>query len=227
MTQQPLQARPGPVRTVSGRATERTAGARCRTYALFSDLTASPHEVDAREPVGARIGLVAEGLPYALSPDDLLREVAHAELPWLQAEYSGLFEVGSQGPPVPIREDLQTGQKAGTREDIVRFYDYFGYRLDDRHAWAPDHLSVELEFMHFLCFHEAQAGADRLSYQLAQADFTARHLQRWVPLLAAGVARLAPASLYCRIVAALADFIAQDLAWQNSTILVTEEGQGS
>jgi DMSO reductase family type II enzyme chaperone len=215
---------PGPIRTVSGREADRTAGARCRAYALFSDLTASPQEVDTREPVAQRIGRADEGLPYPLGLDDLLREFAIVELRQLQAEYSGLFEVGSQGPPAPIREDLQTGQKAGTREDIVRFYDYFGYRLGDRHAWAPDHLSVELEFMHFLCYHEAQQAADRLSYQLAQADFTERHLQRWVPRLAAEVARLAPATLYCRVIGALGDFIARDLAWQNSTILMTGEG---
>jgi hypothetical protein len=113
----PLQA----VRTVSNRDVERTAAARCRVYSLFSDLTASPHEVDTREAVAARIGMLSDGLPYPLDIDELASEFVHAEPARLQTEYSGLFEVGSHGPPAPIREDLQTGQKAGTREDIVGF----------------------------------------------------------------------------------------------------------
>lgn len=224
MTQFAGKAPPPPVRTITARDLESTAPARCEAYALFSDLMASPHEADTREAVAARIGILAAGLPYALHITPLLREFANADFERLKAEYSGLFEVGSQGPPVPIREDLQTGQKSGTREDIVRFYDFFGYRLDERHAWAPDHLSIELEFMHFLCFHEAQPGADSVSYQLAQADFTERHLQRWVPLLAAQVARHAQGEIYCRVVEALREFIARDLEWQHSTIITADSG---
>jgi DMSO reductase family type II enzyme chaperone len=178
---------------------------------------ASPHDVDVRAELPERIG-AADALPFPLALDGLLREYADRDPGQLKAEYSGLFEVGSQGPPAPIREDLSTGQKAGTREDIVRFYDYFGYRLGDRFAWAPDHLSVELEFMHFLCFQEAQESTDRLSYQLAQADFAGRHLANWVPQLAAGVAKLEPGSYYNRVLLTLGEFIANDLAWQRSTI---------
>lgn len=211
----------GSERSVSAaREVVRTAPARCRCYGAFSELIASPHDVDVRETVGARVG-AAEGLPFPVELDELLQEYAGCETEQLKAEYSGLFEVGSQGPPAPIREDLNTGQKSGTREDIVRFYDYFGYRLDDRFAWAPDHLSVELEFMHFLAWHEAGAAEDALSWQLAQADFAERHLQNWVPKLADAVAQLAPGSFYSRVLLALRDFVARDLAWQASTILAT------
>jgi DMSO reductase family type II enzyme chaperone len=200
----------------------RTAPARCLCYAAFSELIASPHEVDARGAIAARIGAARE-LPFPVALDSLLAEFVAADAEALRAEYSGLFEVGSQGPPAPIREDLQTGQRAGTREDIVRFYDYFGYRLDDRFAWAPDHLSVELEFMHYLCFHEAGDSDDRLSYQLAQVDFARRHLHAWVPQLATAVAELAPGGFYARVLATLADFVARDLAWQDDTIVAGGE----
>jgi DMSO reductase family type II enzyme chaperone len=213
-----------PVRTISAaRDTARTAPARCLCYAAFSELIASPHDADAAGSAGERIGAGA-GLPFAAPAlDGLLAELAASDPEARRTEYSGLFEVGSKGPPAPIREDLQTGQRSGTREDIVRFYDYFGYRLDDRFAWAPDHLSVELEFMHFLCFHEARESADRCSYQLAQADFTARHLANWVPQLAQAVAKLAPGSFYARVLDALADFVACDLAWQRGTIVEAPE----
>ncbi|MEZ5562120.1 MAG: molecular chaperone TorD family protein [Gammaproteobacteria bacterium] len=202
---------PGVSRSVVNRDTAESAAFRCLCYAAFSELMASPHEVDVRAGLLARVGL-GETL------DALLAEVGSAELAQLQAEYSGLFEVGSDGPPVPIREDLQTGQRAGTREDVVRFYDYFGYVLDEKFAWQPDHLSLELEFMHYLCFRESEQGEGQLSYQLAQLDFAERHLMSWVPRFAAQVEQLAPGSLYARVVAALRDFLDEDLAWQQSTI---------
>ncbi len=202
-----------------------TAAARCRAYALFSALTASPHDVDPRAMAGEAAGALA-GLPFAFDCAALVQEFAATGPQQLKTQYSALFEVGSDGPPAPIREDLLTGQKAGTREDIVRFYDYFGYRLADRYAWAPDHLSVELEFMHFLCYHEARETPDRLSYQLAQADFTERHPARWLPRLADAVATLAAGSLYCRVIAATRDFVATDLAWQTGTIIPAGEDPG-
>lgn len=216
--------RQAPERSVSAaRNTDHTAGARCRCYAAFSELLASPHEMDVCEALHQRSG-VGVGLDYATGLDALIEECLAADAERLKAEYSDLFEVGSQGPPAPIREDLFTGQKAGTREDIVRFYDYFGYRLGDRFAWAPDHLSVELEFMHYLSFHEATVGEDRLSWQLAQADFAERHLVRWVPQLAAAVAQLAPGSIYSRVLAALREFVALDLDWQRATIVPSGPG---
>lgn len=210
----------GVTRHVTGRQVAETAALRCLCYAACSELLASPHEVDPRPALRDRLGL-GEAVPHARALDPLLAEVASAGLDRLRAEYSGLFEVGSQGPPVPIREDLQTGQRAGTREEVVRFYEYFGYVLDGRFAWQPDHLSVELEFMHYLCYREAHAGndADALSFQLAQADFSARHLASWVPRFAANVHALAPGALYARVVAAVRDFIAADHAWQSATII--------
>lgn len=220
----PLTASPGPARTVRDRYAGDTAPLRCIGYAACSELAASPYDLDPRPALKERIG-IGQAIPYAAGLDALLAEVAGAELAQLQAEYSGLFEVGSQGPPAPIREDLQTGQRAGTREDVVRFYDFFGYRLGEKFAWQPDHLSVELEFMHFLCFREARGESDVLSFQLGQVDFTARHLVRWVPAFAESVAKLAPGSLYGRAMGALAGFVTGDHEWQVNTV-TTNEGRG-
>jgi DMSO reductase family type II enzyme chaperone len=210
---------PRVARQVVNRQPDETAVPRCLCYAACSELAASPHEVDPRPALRERIGLGA-AVPYAGALDSLMGEVAGAELVRLRSEYSGLFEVGSQGPPAPIREDLQTGQRAGTREEVVRFYDYFGYVLDEKFAWQPDHLSVQLEFMHYLCFREAEAAGqpEAASFQLAQADFSGRHLAAWVPRLAANVDELAAGSLYARVIAAVRDFIVADLEWQMGTI---------
>jgi DMSO reductase family type II enzyme chaperone len=216
--------RPTAQRSVVDRQAGLTAPLRCQAFAAYSELLASPHELDPRPACGERLGLGA-ALPHAEELDVLLAEIRDADLARLRREYSGLFEVGSDGPPVPIREDLQTGQKSGTREEIVRFYDYFGYVLAEHFAWAPDHLSVELEFMHYLCFREAQQDDNQLSYQLAQLDFAQRHLLRWVPQLRRGVEELSPGSLYCRVARSLEAFLAGDLDWQQGTVV--ESAQSS
>ena len=204
-------------RVVRDRGMETSAPPRCAAYGLLSGLVASPHEVDSRALCQERQGLF-QLMPYGLDADALLVEFHGTDLNALKTAYSRLFEVGNQGPPVPIREDLQTGQRAGTREDLVRFYDFFGYELGEKFAWAPDHLSVELEFMHFLCFRESEGGERVQSYQLAQADFAERHLLNWVPALVDGVSKMAGEGIYFRVVDFLSRFLAADLAWQRSTI---------
>ena len=228
MNQSCAQSTPSqtPRRQVSGRDTDSTAPLRCACFAAWSELTASPHDIDPRPALREKIGAGA-ALTYGAELDELLAAFLDVELDELKLQYSGLFEVGSDGPPVPIREDLQTGMRGGTREGIVRFYNYFNYSLAEKFAWAPDHLSVQLEFMHFLCYREATAdSADAaLSYQLAQLDFMERHLNRWVPLLADGVAQHSPESLYARVTRTLDDFLAADFAWQSGTISVLPEDE--
>jgi len=208
----------------AGREGRVTAPGRCILYAAFSDVAASPF--DAQPAVaGERLEIAALDLPYELPGlEMLLQEWRDADKDILKRDYSGLFEVGSNGPPVPIREDLHRNQPAGVREDIVRFYEFFGYGLEEKFAWAPDHLSVELEFMHFLCFREAQSyeggdnHADAISFQLAQSDFAERHLCNWVSELAEKVLQQQPDALYGRLIAAMSEFLVKDFEWQQSTI---------
>lgn len=210
-------------RSIDGRDPNVTP-ARCVMYVLFSDLMASPFDAEPAM-AGQTIDLRTLGLPYEVTNlAALLEEWQGTERDELRRVYSSLFEVGSDGPPVPIREDLHRDQPAGLREDIVRFYDFFGYDLQESFAWAPDHLSVELEFMHFLAFRElqnsesAEDDADPLSYQLAQFDFAERHLCNWVPELATKVLEQQPDALYGRLLAALSEFLVKDYEWQAATI---------
>lgn len=217
----PHERRIGAARSIAA-----TAPGRCLLYAVFSDISASPFDTEpavADQPID--LGAVA--LPYELQGElpglePLLQEWLDADRDELKREYSGLFEVGSDGPPVPIREDLHRNQPAKVKESIVRFYDYFGYGLSEKFQWAPDHLSVELEFMHYLIYRESEAAeqpdGNALSYQLAQHDFSERHLIHWVPELAERAASQQPDALYTRLLAALSEFLRTDFAWQQSTI---------
>jgi DMSO reductase family type II enzyme chaperone len=206
---------------------------RCVIYAIFSDLLASPF--DAEPAVAGEALVIAElQLPYELTGfQELLYEwrmLRTEDSQVLNREYSGLFEVGSDGPPVPIREDLHLNQPAGVREDLVRFYDFFGYGLEEQFAWSPDHLSIELEFMHFLCFKEAQLleakesgeEVDATSYQLAQSDFSERHLCNWISELAEKTATQSD-GIYPRLLAALTQFVIKDFEWQADTINSRQE----
>jgi DMSO reductase family type II enzyme chaperone len=218
----------GPERSINAsRAAADTAAGRCLMYAVFSDIVASPFDAEPAV-AGEPVDIASLGLPYTLSNlQELLDEWRATDRDELRREYSGLFEVGSSGPPVPIREDLHLNQPAGVREDIVRFYEFFGYGLDERFAWAPDHLSVELEFMHFLCYQEVEMTAnqgDALSFQLAQRDFSERHLCNWVSGLAQKVFDQQPDSLYGRLLAVMSEFVVKDFQWQQSTVTDSNAG---
>ncbi len=206
------------------RRLSRTAGLRCACYAAWSELLASPHEVDVRENLRQKLDVVSTLDTIDCTLDAVIRAYLELDIREIRRQYSGLFEVGSDGPPVPIREDLQTGQRSGTREDLVRFYDYFDYRLDQNFAWQPDHLSVELEFMHYLCYGESRDADNALSYQLAQADFSARHLVNWVPELSGKVGHIAAGTLFSNILSGLADFLLADLRWQSDSIREIDAG---
>lgn len=206
-----------PPRTIgANREVEETATARALCYAAFSELTASPHDIDALGAVRERRETAADLLPAQLLA--LMDEFLGSEQDMLRMSYSNLFEIGSDGPPASIREALFVTDRPATREELIRFHDYFGYQLSEEFAWIPDHLSVELELMHYLCYHEVVDVEDRLSWQLGQADFAARHLASWVPDLAARVEELAPGGFYARLLQTLADFLRADLVWQQSTI---------
>lgn len=223
--------------------------ARARMYAALAPLVASPDSAVATgwQDPPARIEDLADavaGLPYALpgapagddsrpeALDRLARAALAAAPSTLAADvaraHGALFEVGDRGPPLALREELAPGANAASKEEVVRFYEHFGYELDDGYAWRPDHLSVLLEFMHFLAWHEAQpVSADvddddvgmAAGLRAAQRDFAERHLAWWLPAVAAAVAAREDGSpLLAGALALAADLIAADLEWLEARI---------
>lgn len=211
-----------PARFIQDRDSDLTAVIRCEAYGLYSALLASPHEIDLDEQI-KEVHTALDSHPYGID----LKAISDAYLQCSQTqrkrEYSGLFEVGDRGPPVPIREQQQFSHLAGVREDLLRFYNFFDYGLDQNYAWAPDHLSVLLEFCHLLCFHECRPDGDHLSYQLAQLDFVSRHLLQWLPIFAERITAVSPNSIYCDVALSLREFVARDYEWQASTIVSTDK----
>ena len=199
----------------SKRDSDYTALPRANAYSLFSQLLSSPHDIKS---LSLTPEISFDGLPYDFEIKDILDEYLATDENQLRQKYSVLFEVGDEGPPAPIREDLFLAQPAKLREDLVRFYEFFGYELNEEFQWQMDHLSIELEFIHFLAVGELKADKDKLSFQLAQHDFTEKHLNNWVPQLSKKLSILDESDIYSKIVIELSGFLLDDLGWQKETI---------
>jgi len=97
-------------------------------------------------------------------------------------------------------------------EELMRFYSFFGLQRGEG-AEMPDHLSVELEFMHYLTHLESQAtlepeGLDSL--HRAQRDFLQRHVQRALRGMTGAFKSEHPACL--QLLQDAHSFVATDLA---------------
>ena len=104
----------------------------------------------------------------------------------LAIEYTRLFDVGTGGPPCPLCGGLYGSARMKTMEECVRFYNHFGLTLSESPRELPDHLSTQLEFLHFLAHREAEAwqdGADAGPWRRAARDFIERHPGKWIPKL--------------------------------------------
>ena len=206
------------------RMTEATAVSRATAYAIFSLLISSPHEVNPSDKI---TDIQLSELPFDFDLEKIMNDFSLNDEDTLKKQFSALFEIGDHGPPIPIREDLFLNQPAKLKEDLVRFYEHFGYELDEGFQWQMDHLSIQLEFMHFLAMGEFEEQKDKLSYQLGQLDFTQKHLLNWVPKLAEQLSVLSKEDeIYAKISIELKTFLEHDLKWQEQTIKTIDESGG-
>lgn len=197
--------------TVSGETAAHAAVARSRAYRSFSAAFGYPEgELLAQ----IRAGSLADALAEALGSVEplLAAELARAaladagEADALAVEHSRLFDVGPSGPPCPLHGGLWIGDRMRSMEEVLRFYQHFDLGLDGASRELPDHLTVELEFLHFLSFRQAEAwrdGADPGSYRRAERDFLARHPGRWLPKLCAALEREQATPFYVELARAL------------------------
>ena len=71
--------------------------------------------------------------------------------------------------------------------ELKAFYRCFGLDMTGACTGMEDHLTVELEFMHFLAFHQGdtdQPVSALQAFRDAERDFLLHHLADWVPALA-------------------------------------------
>lgn len=140
-------------------------------------------------------------LPYDLEPvfDGLVASGTYTDF---QAEYLRIFEVGLGVPPCPLYSGLFRGGRKAVMEELARFYSYFGLSIEHGSGELPDHITTELEFMHFLAFKELAAldqQKDPEPYRRAQADFLERQLTNWLPDLEKRLQGLEPPPFYAAL----------------------------
>jgi DMSO reductase family type II enzyme chaperone len=99
------------------------------------------------------------------------------------ADYQEAFDPAVSKQACSLWERTHTEENESSLfEELTRFYEFFGLGRDQG-AETPDHISVELEFMHFLTHLESKAAGrteDLLSVRRAQRDYLRRHLSRVV-----------------------------------------------
>jgi DMSO reductase family type II enzyme chaperone len=174
---------------------------------LLEAIRSGELEEALREGLGAVDPGLAAGADWAALRD------AGPDDDALAVEYTRLFDVGASGPPCPLYGGLYGGARTKVMEEAVRFYNHFGLTLADAPRELPDHLSTELEFLHFLAFREAEAlarGEDAGPWRRAQRDFVARHPGRWVPKLRERLDRQAPLAYFREVVRLLERFLTQE-----------------
>lgn len=96
--------------------------------------------------------------------------------------------------------------------DIQGFYKAFGLDVSDTEKERCDHISVELEFMHFLLYKQAYAlenhGDEKVQVCMdAQKKFMKEHIGKWVPLFAVLFGRKAEEGFYCALSALTKEFL--------------------
>jgi DMSO reductase family type II enzyme chaperone len=98
-------------------------------------------------------------------------------------DYTTAFDPSMSADACSLRGRRYTQEdQSSLFEELTRFYEFFGLsRCED--AEMPDHICVELEFMHFLTHLESTI-MDRpealVSVQRAQRDYLRRHLSRLI-----------------------------------------------
>ncbi len=131
-------------------------------------------------------------------------ECANWKLEDLQAEHRRIFSnvITLDCPPYEtLFGNDHVFAQSHTMGDIAGFYKAFGVELSKDIHERIDHLSVELEFMHFLAYKESYAlchdGADKTQIVVdAQKKFVKDHIGRWVPLFSKMLSKKADSGLF-------------------------------
>lgn len=152
-------------------------------------------------------------------------ECANWKLEDLQAEHRRVFSnvISLDCPPYEtlFGNDHVFGQ-AHVMGDIAGFYRAFGLELSKDIHERMDHLSVELEFMHFLGYKESYArchdGDEKTQIVVeAQKKFVKNHVGRWVPLFCRMLAKKADTGFFKCLADFTSDLIEFDAAYLGVT----------
>jgi len=106
--------------------------------------------------------------------------------------------------------------------DIAGFYNAFGLQLSQDIHERLDHLSVELEFLHFLAYKESYALCHDSQEKLqtvvdAEKKFVKEHVGRWVPLFSGMLKKKADFGFYRMLADLTSALVAFEIAFLGVT----------
>jgi DMSO reductase family type II enzyme chaperone len=161
------------------------------------------------------------------SKDNIQRHLEQTSLEDFQTAYMGTFDVGAPEPPCPPYEGvyLKGVERSGHLIRLLDLYQHFGLKMDPAEGKRElaDHLRAELEFLHFLCFKEAQAWDEdkeelQQGYLSAQRDFLKHHLVGWLPAFQARLEAHCPLPFYVWLTRLVAHTARLELDYLNGVL---------
>jgi TorA maturation chaperone TorD len=159
-----------------------------------------------------------EGL-FSRPSVDLLQQFAQdfdGDLESLRIEYSNLFVVPLGQYIKPYESVYKTGLVyRGPAIEVKKMYEKAGAGIPEEFKDLPDHVGLELEFMHFLCQkeaklwnHENQPGA--LTLQKMEKNFLEQHLTSWIPAFCQEINKRTKNPFYRAMAKITRDFVLSD-----------------
>lgn len=188
--------------------------ARSALYSLFAKALSHPSEAILADFLSGQFDADIKGLMKEAGYTAISRAPAPITLPAhdLKVAYATAFEAGL--PKVSLREAnyIREGEKV-LFEDLFRFYDHFGLDTSSGalREW-PDHIAVELEFMHYLVWLEAGPDTNLGPLRRAQKDFLTLRLGAWAQDLAGRLEDKGIPAPWPHVVRHLVRLISEDLS---------------
>ena len=132
-------------------------------------------------------------------------------------EYNRLFLIRPKAPPHETIYTNPEGQMRGMLTvRLEQKYLEAGLAISPELNELPDHISVELEFMAYLCMKEAEArqtndDVEADHFHVLQEMFMGQHLARWFPKFAQRFKESEPGSIYQFLLPAVYGFLRNEL----------------
>jgi TorA maturation chaperone TorD len=176
--------------------------------------------LDALSRLGAEEGVAGKGRLFSRLFNGA-NQTSGNNLLDLQVEYSRLF-LGPFKPVLYPYESIFLSRNHEEAADVQRVDQLFrreGLGLSPQFKDLPDHISVDFEFMSYLCGKEIEAddsqdAAASLAYRLRQQSFLEHHIINWVPAFAAQLERVAQIKFYRE----LANFTRRFVRWDHDRL---------
>ncbi|BBO93107.1 molecular chaperone [Desulfosarcina ovata] len=146
----------------------------------------------------------------------LCNAICNQRLEPMQVEYVRLFDYRPTCPPFQSAVvKMEQDNPAQLYLLIESCYREFGLGANPDFRDPPDHISMELEFMHYLSHEEGQAMEDDVpedeeKYRGAQKTFIDSHIMAWVPQFASSLETHARIPFFRSLARITGSFIANE-----------------